>query len=349
MKTTVIGAYPKPPYIKITDWFNAIGGTDTSNPTKNYSREINQMGNEAEELFYRATKEIINDQIKCGIDIVTDGEVRRENYIHYHCRHIDGINFNKLTEKIARTGNYKCWLPTIVSKVKPKDSFLVEEWKLSQEISSKPVKITIPGPMTISDTIANTYYKSDDKMGFDLAEVINVEIKRLKEAGCKYIQIDEPLFARKPKEALDYGINNLEKCFEGIEDKDIDKITHICCGYPDKIDVVDYPKAPLSSYHKISSALNESVIDTISIEDAHRYNDLSLLENFSKSKIILGVIKIASSKIEEINEIQSRINLALKHIDKENLIIAPDCGLGHLSRDLTIKKLKNMVDAVKNF
>ena len=134
MKTTVIGAYPKPRYIEITDWFNAIGGTDTANPTNNYSREINQMGNEAEELFYRATKEIINDQIKCGIDIVTDGEVRRENYIHYHCRHIDGINFNKLTEKIARTGNYKCWLPTIVSKVKPKDSFLVEEWKLSQEI-----------------------------------------------------------------------------------------------------------------------------------------------------------------------------------------------------------------------
>ena len=88
MITTVIGAYPKPSYIKLTDWFNAKGGTDTENPTKFYTEEINKMGNQAEDLFSKATKEIIEDQINCGIDIVTDGEVRRENYIHYHCRNI---------------------------------------------------------------------------------------------------------------------------------------------------------------------------------------------------------------------------------------------------------------------
>lgn len=348
MITTVIGAYPKPKYLKITDWFNAKGGTDTANPTKYYTQEVNQMGNKAEELFVKAAEETIQDQIDCGIDIVTDGEIRRENYIHYHCRHIDGIDFFRLTEKVTRTGNYKCWLPTIVSKVKAQDSFLVHDWKTSQRLSSKPVKITLPGPMTISDTIANSYYSSQDKMGFDLAEVINVEIKRLQKAGCKYIQVDEPLFARKPQQAIDYGISNLEKCFEGLENENIEKITHICCGYPDKLDAVDYPKAPLNSYHDIATLLNQSIIDTVSLEDAHRYNNLSLLEKFSDTKIIFGLIKIASSKEETINEIQSRINNATKHINKKQLIAAPDCGLGHLPREIAKRKLKIMVDAVKN-
>ena len=349
MLTTVIGSYPKPNYLKITDWFNAKGGTDTENPTKYYSKEVKQMGEKTEELFLQAATEVIKDQIECGIDIVTDGEVRRENYIHYHCRHIAGVDFETLTEKVARTGNYKCWLPTIIAKVEAQDSFLVHDWKVSQKLSSKPVKITIPGPMTIADTIANTYYKSDDKMGFDLAEVINVEIKRLQKAGCKYIQVDEPLFARKPQQAIDFGIDNLAKCFEGLENTEIEKITHICCGYPDKLDVINYPKAPLDSYKKIAKALDASLIDSVSIEDAHRYNDLELLRNFTKTKVIFGLIKIASSQIETKEEIENRVLDALNYIDKQQLIAAPDCGLGHLPRQLAIKKLKIMVDVAKKF
>ena len=349
MLTTVIGAYPKPSFLQLPDWFNAEGGTDTLKPTVDYDDAIKKMGKETESIFLKAAKEVIGDQIECGIDIVTDGEVRRENYIHYHCRHITGVDFNTLTEKIARTGNYKCWLPTIVAKVEAQDSFLVHDWKVSQKLSSKPVKITIPGPMTIADTIANTYYKSDDKMGFDLAEVINVEIKRLQKAGCKYIQVDEPLFARKPQQAIDFGIDNLAKCFEGLENTEIEKITHICCGYPDKLDVINYPKAPLDSYKKIAKALDASLIDSVSIEDAHRYNDLELLRNFTKTKVIFGLIKIASSQIETKEEIENRVLDALNYIDKQQLIVAPDCGLGHLPRQLAIEKLKIMVDVAKKF
>ena len=349
MLTTVIGAYPKPNYLKITDWFNASGGTDTQFPTKFYNDEINQMGNQAEELFLRATKEIIQDQKECGIDIITDGEVRRENYIHYHCRHLAGIDFNNLTEKVARTGNYKCWLPTITNKISSRDPFLVDEWKHNQSLSNKPIKITIPGPMTITDTIANTYYKSDEEMGYDLAIAINTEIKRLVDAGCKYIQVDEPLFARKPENALSFGIENLEKCFEGINQNDVEKITHICCGYPDKLDAVDYPKAPLDSYKKIAKSLDNSKIDSVSIEDAHRYNDLTLLKDYKHTKIIFGLIKIANSKIETIEEIENRIEEAIKFISKEQLIVAPDCGLGHLSREVAMKKLKIMSLAAKKF
>ena len=349
MLTTVIGAYPKPSFLQLPDWFNAEGGTDTLKPTVDYNNAIKKMGEKAESIFLKAAAEVINDQVECGIDIITDGEVRRENYIHYHCRHIQGIDFNKLTKKIARTGNYECWLPTIVSKVEAKDSFLVNEWITTQKLSSKPVKITLPGPMTITDTIANDYYTSNNQLGNDLAYAINAEIKRLVEAGCKYIQVDEPLFARKPHEAIDYGILNLEKCFDGIENTNVEKITHICCGYPDKLDAVDYPKAPLNSYHKIAKILDDSILDTISIEDAHRYNDLNLLEKFKKTKIILGLIKIASSVEETINEIQMRVDQALNHIDPNQLIAAPDCGLGHLPRNLAKKKLKKMVEAVKKY
>ena len=165
MITTVIGAYPKPHYLKIPDWFNAIGGTDTEHPTSGYSEAIKKMGTSAEEIFLKATKEVVKDQIDCGIDIITDGEIRRENYIHYHCRHISGIDFNKLSKKTARTGNYECWLPTITHKLEAKESFLVNDWIKTKKISSKPVKITIPGPMTITDTVANTYYKSDEEIG----------------------------------------------------------------------------------------------------------------------------------------------------------------------------------------
>tara|TARA_B100002051_G_C16665391_1_gene601439 strand:- start:272 stop:1324 length:1053 start_codon:yes stop_codon:yes gene_type:complete len=349
MLTTVIGAYPKPDYLKITDWFNAKGGTDTATPTKFYEEEIKKMGADAEAIFDKAAKEVIKDQLDCGIDIITDGEIKRENYIHYHCRHLNGVDFNTLTEKVARTGNYKCWLPTITNKISAADPFLVDEWKSNQSLSNKPVKVTIPGPMTITDTISNTHYTSDEEMGYDLAIAINTEIKRLVDAGCKYIQVDEPLFARKPDNALAFGIKNLEKCFEEINQSDVEKITHICCGYPDKIDAENYPKAPLDSYTKIAKALDNSKIDSVSLEDAHRYNDLSLLKNYKNTKIIFGVIKIASSKIETVEEIESRIKETLKFISKEQLIAAPDCGLGHLSREIAIKKLKIMSLAAKKF
>jgi len=349
MLTTVIGAYPKPDYLKITDWFNAKGGTDTATPTKFYEDEIKKMGVDAEAIFDKAAKEVIKDQLDCGIDIITDGEIKRENYIHYHCRHLNGVDFNTLTEKVARTGNYKCWLPTITNKISAADPFLVDEWKSNQSLSNKPVKVTIPGPMTITDTISNTHYTSDEEMGYDLAIAINTEIKRLVDAGCKYIQVDEPLFARKPDNALAFGIKNLEKCFEEINQSDVEKITHICCGYPDKIDAENYPKAPLDSYTKIAKALDNSKIDSVSLEDAHRYNDLSLLKNYKNTKIIFGVIKIASSKIETVEEIEDRIKETLKFISKEQLIVAPDCGLGHLNRELAIKKLKIMSLAAKKF
>lgn len=346
--TTTIGSYPKPDYLKIPDWFQGEKGTDAEYPTKGWEEAIKSLGSDFEAIINKATQEIISDQIECGIDIITDGEVRRENYIHYHCRFLKGIDFDKLTKQTARTGNYDCYLPTIVNKVEFNKPFLSNEFKINQKFSSKPVKVTIPGPLTITDTIADDYYKDNKKLGIDLSIAINNEVKILADSGCNYIQIDEPLFARKTEEALNFGIENLERCFHGIPNE-IEKIVHICCGYPDKVDAINYPKAPVNSYNNLASYLEDSSVNTISIEDAHRHNDLKLLEDFKTKKIIFGLIKIASSEVEEVEEIRTRIKDCLNHIDAERLIAAPDCGLGYLSRDMAKIKLKNLSAAAKSF
>ena len=345
--TTTIGSYPKPEFLKLPDWFQGDKGTDTERPTADWKNAMSALGKNREELIEKAVQEVINDQINCGIDIVTDGEVRRENYIHHHCRYINGIDFDYLTKKTARTGNYDCYLPTVISKVKFTEPFLDKEFQINQKNSTKPVKITLPGPLTITDTIADNFYFNDKNLGIDLSNVINEEVKALADTGCKYIQIDESLFARKPTEANDFGIENLERCFHGVS-TDVEKIVHICCGYPDKIDSNDYPKAPLHSYNNIATNLEDSTVDTISIEDAHRHNDLKLLEFFKTKKIIFGLIKIASSEIENIDEIRSRAFDCLNHIDKERLIAAPDCGMGYLSREMAMQKLENLNKAVKS-
>ena len=343
MKTTTIGSYPKPSYLKIPDWFQNIDNTPID-----WERAWKLLGNKKEELIKKASQEVIREQETAGIDIITDGEVRRENYILYHCRHLKGIDFSKLTKKVVRSDTYVSWFPTITSKVIAGESFLPKEWKMSQSFTKLPIKMTIPGPMSISDNTSNEYYSDLKTMGIDLGNAINTEIKRLVDIGCKYIQVDEPLFARKPSEAIDYGVDNLERCFHGCP-KEIVKIVHICCGYPDVLDVVDYPKAPLESYWEISEALNSSIIDEISLEDAHRNNNLDLLEKFSSKTIILGVVKIASSEIESEAKINQRVQQALEHIDKERLILSPDCGLSFLPKKLCLQKLKIMTKVAKNF
>jgi len=343
MKTTTIGSYPKPSYLRIPDWFQ-----NEDNSPKDWEKAWSLLGNKKDELIKKACQEIIKEQETAGIDIITDGEVRRENYILYHCRHLKGIDFSKLTKKVVRSGSYESWFPTITSKVVVGESFLPKEWKMSQSFTKCPVKITIPGPMSISDNISNEYYSDSKTMGIDLGNAINTEIKRLVDSGCKNVQVDEPLFARKPSEAIDYGIDNLERCFHGCS-KEIVKIAHICCGYPNKLDAVDYPKAPLESYWKISEALNNSTIDEISLEDAHRNNNLNLLEKFDSKTIILGVVKIANSEMESEEKINQRVQQALEHIDKKRLILAPDCGLGFLPKKLCLQKLKIMTKVAKSF
>ena len=343
--TTTIGAYPKPDYIPTPDWFRE-GVAGLSNPTEAYHKYMANLPDNIEEILDRGTREVVNDQVKVGVDILTDGEVRRENYIHYHCRHIDGIDFSDLTQKVSRQGAWVANLPTVTSPLKARNHFLPRDYRIAQAVTDRPVKITVPGPMTITDSIADVYYNDDKRLGAALAAALNEEILTLAEAGCSWIQVDEPVFARKPDTALYYGFENLERCFKGLPDH-VTRAVHMCCGYPDYLDQENFQKADHMAYFQIADAIEDSSIRAISLEDAHRHNNLSLLEHFKTTTVILGVVAIAKSRIETVEEITDRLQAALNHIDAERLLAAPDCGLGFFNRELALAKLENMVTAAK--
>ena len=346
--TTCIGAYPKPAYTPIVDWFAPEFRSDTSRVTTLYKDLLNATGDAAEDLFISATQEVIQDQVKAGIDIPTDGEVRRENYIHYHCRHLTGIDFDHLSPKIMRNGAYETRLPTITGPIRPSGGpFLIHDFKIAQSFTDRPIKMTVPGPLTIADTTVDSFYGDATKLGGDLADAVNFEVRALADAGCRYIQIDEPLFARNVKEALDFGIDHLIRCFHGMVEG-MNRVVHICCGYPSFLDETDYHKADPQAYFDLAEALDVAPIDQISIEDAHRPNDLALLERFAGSTVILGVVAVAQSRVETIDEISQRLLTALNYIDRNRLIAAPDCGLGLLGRDLAIHKLTNLCEAARH-
>ena len=345
--TTCIGAYPKPEYVNLPDWFNIPAGPDTADPTKQWLQALEDLGPDAAAIIERGIKEAVHDQVDAGIDIPTDGEIARENYIHYHCRHLNGFDFVNLTNKQVRGGTYAANLPTINGPVSARDLFMTEDWKRAQAFTEKPLKITMPGPMTVSDTNCDAYYNDPKKLGADIAAALNQEVLALADAGCKYIQIDEPLFARKPAEALDYGFENLERAFHGCPDH-VCRTVHMCCGYPDRLDHPDYPKADPDSYIQIADAIEESSIDAVSFEDAHRHNDLALLEKFKSTTVIFGAVAIAKSRVEPVEEIRDRLIEALEHIDAHRLVAAPDCGLGLLGRELAVAKLKNLCEAAQS-
>ncbi|MDC0864768.1 cobalamin-independent methionine synthase II family protein [Rickettsiaceae bacterium] len=341
--TTTVGAYPKPSYIVMPDWFD---NTNDLTPSVAYEKFIESTNeNKLHEDLDRAIKDVIEKQIAYGIDIPTDGEIKRENYIYYFCRKLGGINFSVLAKKTARK-NWHGFFPTITGKIThPKTPIMVNDYQYAQNVSTHPIKVTIPGPMTIIDSLANNFYDNDRELGEDIAKAINAEIRALAASGCKWIQIDDPVLARKPEKALDYGIDLLEKCFEDIP-KDVISIVHLCCGYPSCIDEEDFPKAEQDSYLKIVKKLDNSKIKAFSIEDTHRRNSSELFREFKNSIVILGVIDIGKSRIETVDEIKDHINYVLQYIPAERLMIAPDCGLGLLSNEMVDAKLRNMNEAV---
>ena len=308
---------------------------------------MDQLGGEAGALLERATREVVADQTNAGIDIPTDGEVPRENYIHYHCRHLDGIDFSKLTETAARAGDFRTNVPTITAPVTLHRDYAVDDWRRAQSFTDRPVKMTLPGPMTTADTLGDHFYGDGKTRGAAFADALNRSIRTLAAAGCQHIQLDEPVFVRYVTQVLDFGIENIERAFDGCP-AEVTRTLHICCSYPECLDADYSYKAPKEAYGEVASALDQSSIMAISIEDAHRHNDSSLFEQFENTILILGCFDIGASEVESVERIRARMLEVLDHIDADRLIAAPDCGLGLLGRELAIKKLVNLVAAAKS-
>ena len=338
--TTTIGAYPKPSYTPIPNWADLDREGQWAKIYDCHSASLDK--NEGAALD-RATQEAVQEQAALGIDVPTDGEIRREHYIFYHCRHVSGISFESLTPKILR-GFLQAKVPTVTGPIRAPAPFLVRDWQIAQQVTDKSVKITLPGPLTVTDSVANQYYQTNADFARAWADGLNVEIRRLADAGCHWVQIDEPLFARQVDEALSFGVECLERCFANVPDH-VQKVVHICCGYPAGLDDDRGTKADPQAYFHLADSIDDSVVSAVSIEDAHCHNDLTLLERYRKTTIILGTIHIARSEVEPAEAIAVRLREALEHIDAKRLMVAPDCGLVMLPRALAIQKLSNMVTA----
>merc|ERR1719219_51749 len=167
--------------------------------------------------------------------------------------------------------------------------------------------------MTLMDGMVNLFYESEEELAAALVSCINQEGVELARAGCQYIQLDEPVMMRYTDKALAFGLDNLAKCFAGLPG-DVTKVIHLCCGYPDKLDTDEYLKAPKTNYNLLAPKIDSLGFDEVSIEDAEAKNDLSLLELFKKTKVILGSVTVARSKAETVEEVKERIIEALKFI-----------------------------------
>jgi len=360
LKTTVVGAFPKPDYLNIPDWFSEKGNfvneelaglTGMGGGFDPRSSNKVKKDEEMEENIKRAVKYVIDEQVAAGINVITDGEMERGAYYIHVMNNIQGIDMENLEKKIMRSGAYSTFVPAVRGKLSLKAGPICwKEWKRAEELvgGKATLKFTIPGPMTMFDGIVNVHYSELSELHKDLVTCVNQEILALAEKGCKCIQIDEPVMMRYPDNALKYGLENLAACFQGLP-QEVTKVIHLCCGYPDKLDTDEYPKAPKTNYNLLAPKIDSLGFDEVSIEDAEAQNDLSLLTLFKKTKVIFGSVTVARSKIENKDDVRARVTEALKYISADRLILAPDCGLGMLPTPIIKEKLKIMCEVAKEF
>lgn len=334
--TAIVGSYPKPKYIY----------------PKSGRQLLDNLGfsfNEKDKGLDKACIGAIQDQNEAGLDIITDGEERRGHYVLYVLRGLDGIDFKHLKTVSIRGGVYKRDVPTVTGKIKYKEPILVDDFKFTKKYAAGIPKIGLPGPSTVIDSVADDCYKGDlEKMAFDYAKAIHKEVEALIKAGCSVIQFDDPVLLRFPGRAKKWGLKALEECFEGLENK-ATYIVHICCGYPNKLlerKGVAY-KANKYYYKDILKWLSKSKIDVVSIEGTQSKLDLSVLPAIGKKTIMLGVLDVGVNDVETVGELYKRGQEALKYLPKEQLILAPDCGMLELTRQAAKAKLKNMAKAAQ--
>lgn len=344
--TTIVGPYPKPDYILAPDPSRSKRpGPPARAGTPRQSGP--PLGDEFQQLLDRASRDVVLDQVNAGIEVPATGAVRRDHYIYDLCRRLEGLDFSRQTGKAVRQlASKEAEVPSVTGPIRRREQFLLPEWRVAQSATRRPVKINLPGPLAIADWLADAYYGDEKQLAADLAEALNGEIRALAEAGCAWIQLDEPLFALEPDKAVAFGIDNLEHCFHRLPPPVV-RIAHLSNGYPAEPDSDEYPKAGPDAYFELAEALEVSAIQAVSIEDTHQPLDLALLERFTGSRVILSVIAGARSRVEPVEEITARLSQALEHIDPERLMVAADGNLALLDRRLVQAKLTHLVIAAR--
>lgn len=341
--TAIVGSYPKPESVYANsgrELLDSFGGGV-------FAERRREIGDEEfDALLDDAADQAIADQNEAGIDIITDGEERRDHYVMHVVDRLGGVDAENRRGVSIRGGTRHRPAPRVIGRLAHPSDLVVDEFLFTQERARGISKIGLPGPSTVADGVADEFYGDKEQLAYDYAAAIRHEIKALIDVGCTAIQFDDPVLLHYPAEAKEWGLKALEQCFAGYEQM-ASFIVHICCGYPDKpleAQGVDY-KADSGYYRDVLSWLSNSTLDAVSIEGAQSNLDVSVLDAIGKKAVMLGVLDVGDNAVESVDSLVARGREALKHIPKEQLILAPDCGMIQLTREAAKAKLTNLARA----
>jgi 5-methyltetrahydropteroyltriglutamate--homocysteine methyltransferase len=322
-ETTIAGSLPKPAWL--------------AEPNRLWA-PWRLAGTELTEGKRDATLLAIKQQEDAGIDIVGDGEQSRQHFVHGFLEAVEGIDFDRKVEMGIRKDRYKAMVPTVVGELRLRGRVHAEEARLARAHTTRKLKFTLPGPMTIVDTIADEHYGDRVAMAMAFAGLLNEEARGLAADGIDVIQFDEPAFNVYMDEVRDWGIAALHRAIEGLSAK---TAVHICYGYGIKANV-DW-KATLGSewrqYEEIFPALAGSRIDQVSVECRNSRAPLRLLGLLAGKDVLVGAIDVATDAVETPDDVAATLGAALKYVPKERIVACTNCGMAPMRRDIALAKL----------
>jgi 5-methyltetrahydropteroyltriglutamate--homocysteine methyltransferase len=322
--TTIAGSLPKPGWLAETQ--------------KLWPRWKSE-GDELRQAKLDATLLWIKAQEDAGLDIVTDGEQSRQHFVHGFLEQVEGIDFAHKVEMGIRADRYKALVPQVVGPLRLKGRVHEAEARLARAHTKKKLKFTMPGPMTIVDTVADRYYEDRRKLAFAFAELLNQEALALQADGVDIIQFDEPAFNVYMKEAAEWGVQALERAAQGLTCR---KAVHICYGYG--IEANNEWKKTLGEewrqYEQVFPALAASSIDQVSLECYHSHVPPHLMALLKGKDVMVGVIDVASDVVETPEEVADTIGRALQYVARDRLFPCTNCGMAPMDRNIALKKLE---------
>jgi len=324
--TCLVGSYPQP------EWL-----IDRVKPSKQVPRvRVEDLWLVAPDKLEAAQDDAtilaIRDQERAGLDIITDGEQRRESYSNRFATALDGIDIEKPGTTINRSGR-PIPVPRVVGPIRRKHAVEVRDLKVLRANTSRKIKATVPGPFNMGKQAQDDYYKDEQAVAMDYAAAVNAEIKDLFAAGADVVQIDEPWMQQHPDAARRYGLNALDRALDGVAGT---VAVHLCFGYAAVVQ--DKP-----SGYSFLPELEGSKAQQVSIEAAQPRLDLKVLKELPSKTIILGVIDLADMTIETPQIVAERIRRALDYVPAERIVVAPDCGMKYLPRAVAFGKMRAMV------
>ena len=334
LPTTVVGSYPQP------DWLVDRQKLLARLPPRVRATDVWRVPAEfLEQAQDDATLVAISDMERAGIDIVTDGEIRRESYSNRFATALDGIDLDSPGERLSRSGRPDI-VPRVVGPIRRTRPVEVRDVQFLRVHAHKPIKITLPGPFTMTQQAVDNYYGDDQRLAMDFAVAVNAEIHDLVRAGADLIQIDEPYLQARADQARQYAIRVINRALQDVQ---VPTVLHTCFGYGLVVKNKD-----VGMGYPFLEELVEVDVDQISIEAAQPDLDLSVLERMGSKTMMVGVLDLGTSEVESEGVVERRIRAALRHIPPERLVIAPDCGMKYLPRAAAFEKLDVMARAAAN-